>query len=172
MPVGKMTYPHGYTLRKRPCNRRHSGAVQFFHPSPDSCLLTAGLSSQGRCIRICAGWYQSHKSYITPGGHRARVTSNDNCTMKNALFVFCEDRNCEWTNVIESVISSMNATSNWATGVHTLCDHWPSTQHWLAKIPHNEFTNQSPPPSIWHANQRSAEAIPSARRPVERWSRP
>ena len=38
-------------------------------------------------------------------------------TMKNALFMQCDDRNCEWTNILESVTSSMNATINSATGV-------------------------------------------------------
>ena len=37
--------------------------------------------------------------------------------MKNALYMLCEDRNCEWTDLLESVISSMNATINSATGV-------------------------------------------------------
>lgn len=38
-------------------------------------------------------------------------------TMKNAIYMLCEDRNCEWTDVLESVVSSMNATINNATGV-------------------------------------------------------
>ena len=39
-------------------------------------------------------------------------------TMKNALYMLCEDRNCEWTDIFESVTSSMNATINSATGVY------------------------------------------------------
>ena len=38
-------------------------------------------------------------------------------TMKNALYMLCEDRKCEWIDIIESVISSMNATINSATAV-------------------------------------------------------
>ena len=38
-------------------------------------------------------------------------------TMKNALNMLCEDRNCEWTDILESVTSSINATINSATGV-------------------------------------------------------
>ena len=38
-------------------------------------------------------------------------------TMKNALYMLCEDRNCEWTDILESVTSSMNATINGAIGV-------------------------------------------------------
>ena len=38
-------------------------------------------------------------------------------TMKNALYMLCEDRNCEWTDILESVTSSINATINSATGV-------------------------------------------------------
>ena len=37
--------------------------------------------------------------------------------MKNALYMLCEDRNCEWTDILESVTSAMNATINSATGV-------------------------------------------------------
>ena len=37
--------------------------------------------------------------------------------MKKALYMLCEDRNCEWTDILESVTSSMNATINSATGV-------------------------------------------------------
>ena len=39
------------------------------------------------------------------------------CTLKNALFMLCEDRGCEWTDIMESVVSSMNATVCSATGV-------------------------------------------------------
>ena len=38
-------------------------------------------------------------------------------TMKNALYMLCEDRNCEWTDILESVTSSMNTTINSAAGV-------------------------------------------------------
>ena len=38
-------------------------------------------------------------------------------TMKNALYMLCEDKNCKWTDILESVTSSMNATINSATGV-------------------------------------------------------
>ena len=31
--------------------------------------------------------------------------------------MLCEDRNCEWTDILESVTSSMNATINNTTGV-------------------------------------------------------
>ena len=37
--------------------------------------------------------------------------------MKNALCMLCEGRNCEWTDILESVTSSMNATINSATGI-------------------------------------------------------
>ena len=38
-------------------------------------------------------------------------------TMKNALYTLCEDRNCEWTDILESVTSSMNSTINSTTDV-------------------------------------------------------
>ena len=47
-------------------------------------------------------------------------------TMKNALYMLCEDRSCEWTDILESVTSSMNATINSATGVSP---HYAITGH-------------------------------------------
>lgn len=38
-------------------------------------------------------------------------------TMKNALFMLCEERKCDWTEVLESVISNMNSMINRSTGV-------------------------------------------------------
>ena len=38
-------------------------------------------------------------------------------TMKNALYMVCEERNCGWTDILESVTSSKNATINSTTGV-------------------------------------------------------
>jgi len=66
-------------------------------------------------------------------------------TMKNALFMLCEDRNCEWADILESVISSMNATINSATGVsphYVITGRQPNIG--LPKLLHNELTNQSP----------------------------
>ena len=38
-------------------------------------------------------------------------------TMKNAIFMLCDERKCDWTDILESVISNMNATVNRSTGV-------------------------------------------------------
>ena len=38
-------------------------------------------------------------------------------TMKNAIFMLCEERKCDWTEVLESVISNMNSMINRSTGV-------------------------------------------------------
>ena len=59
-------------------------------------------------------------------------------TMKNALFMLCEDRNCDGTDVLESVTSSMNATTNSATGVspkYVITGCQPNIG--LPKLPHH-----------------------------------
>ena len=38
-------------------------------------------------------------------------------TMKNAIFMLCEERKCDWTDILESVISNMNSMINRSTGV-------------------------------------------------------
>ena len=38
-------------------------------------------------------------------------------TMKNALFILCEERKCAWTDILESVVSNMNSMANRSTGV-------------------------------------------------------
>ena len=62
--------------------------------------------------------------------------------MKNALYMLCDDRNCEWTDVIESVISSMNATINSVTGVSP---HYTITGRYsnigLPKLQGRDITN-------------------------------
>ena len=66
-------------------------------------------------------------------------------TMKNALYMLCEDRNCEWTDVLESVTSSMNATINSATGVsphYTITGRHPNIG--LPKLHGKEITNNDP----------------------------
>ena len=55
-------------------------------------------------------------------------------TMKNALYMLCEDRNCEWTDVLESVVSSMNATITVLLAYPTLHNHRPTPQHRPAQI--------------------------------------
>ena len=66
-------------------------------------------------------------------------------TMKNAFCMLCEDRNCEWTDVLESVISSMNATINSATGVSP---HYTITGRHsnigLPKLQGRDITNDNP----------------------------
>ena len=65
-------------------------------------------------------------------------------TMKNALYMLCEDGNCEWTDVLESVISSMNATINSATGVsphYTITGWHPNIG--LPKLQGRHITNDN-----------------------------
>jgi len=38
-------------------------------------------------------------------------------TMKNAIFILCEERKCAWTDILESVVSNMNSMVNRSTGV-------------------------------------------------------
>lgn len=66
-------------------------------------------------------------------------------TMKNAIYMLCEDRDCEWTDVLESVISSMNATINSATGAsphYIITGRQPNIG--LPRLPDNSITNPSP----------------------------
>ena len=66
-------------------------------------------------------------------------------TMKNALYMLCEDRNCEWTVVLESLFSSMNATINSATGVsphYTITGRHPNIG--LPKLQGRDITNDNP----------------------------
>ena len=66
-------------------------------------------------------------------------------TMNNALYMLCEYRNCEWTDVLESVVSSMNATINSATGVsphYTIIGRHPNIS--LPKLQGRDITNDNP----------------------------
>ena len=59
--------------------------------------------------------------------------------------MLCEDRNCEWTDVLEFVISTMNATIDSAIGVsphHVITGRQPNIS--FPKLPHSELSNQSP----------------------------
>ena len=38
-------------------------------------------------------------------------------TMKNAIFILCEERKCQWPDILESVVSNMNSMINRSTGV-------------------------------------------------------
>ena len=66
-------------------------------------------------------------------------------TFKNALYMICEDRNCEWTDVLESAVSSMNATANTATGAsphYIITGRQPNIG--LPKIPCQDIVNNNP----------------------------
>ena len=66
-------------------------------------------------------------------------------TLKNALYMICEDRNCEWTDVLESAVSSMNATANTATGAsphYIITGRQPNIG--LPKIPCQDIVNNNP----------------------------
>ena len=57
----------------------------------------------------------------------------------------CEDRNCEWTDILETVSFSINATIDSATGVsphYVITGRQPNIG--LPKLLHNEPTDQSP----------------------------
>ena len=64
--------------------------------------------------------------------------------------MFCEDRKGKWSDVLESVVSSMNTTVNGATCVsshYLITARHPNKS--LPKLLHNEPTK---PCSLWHAN--------------------
>ena len=59
--------------------------------------------------------------------------------------MICEDRNCEWTDVLESAVSSMNATANTATGAsphYIITGRQPNIG--LPKIPCQDIVNNNP----------------------------
>lgn len=56
----------------------------------------------------------------------------------------CEDENCEWTDVLELVVSSMNPTGNSATGPsphYIIIGRQPDIS--LLKLPYDEAANLS-----------------------------
>ena len=62
--------------------------------------------------------------------------------MKNVLYLLCEDRNCEWIDILESVISAMNDTINSAIGVYphyTITGRHPNIG--LSKLHKKEIIN-------------------------------
>ena len=65
-------------------------------------------------------------------------------TMKNALYMLCKDRNCEWTDILKSVTSSINATINSATDLspfYTITGHNPNIG--LPKLHKKEIANDN-----------------------------
>ena len=59
--------------------------------------------------------------------------------------MICEDRNCEWTDVLESAVSSMNATANTATGAsphYIITGRQPNIGP--PKIPCQDIVNNNP----------------------------
>ena len=88
-----------------------------------------------------------NQMFITPELHclwRPQSSGNierQHRKMKNALYMLCEDRNCEWTDVFESVSSSINATINSVLRVHphyTITGRHPQYQS-LPKQPRKEI---------------------------------
>lgn len=96
----------------------------------------------------CSKILQVNIDYTGSGSHnKTRVTLGNNITQWNILSTrYCEDKDCEWTYVLESVVLSMNATPSTALPVHhlttsLLADN-PNTG--LPKLFHNELASNNP----------------------------
>ena len=99
-----------------------SFACRKYH---ESYLLTAEPTSQGGVYKNFCDRISITRELHCPW--RPQSSSNierQHRAIKNALFMLCEDRNREWTDILESTTSSMNATINSATGVWR---HWVIT---------------------------------------------
>ena len=73
-------------------------------------------------------------------------------TLKNALFMLYEDQGCEWTDILESVESSMNAMVCSATGVsphYVISGRHPNVG--LPRINDRHYSKYSH--SLWNAGE-------------------
>ena len=142
-----------YKLRTRYLHQAHEGTNHSGLTRMQELLSTYWWEFKNRDIKSyvdscdtcakCKGNYGKRTRW--PIGHYKRgrkpfeLVFIDFVTMPNSkgkryirtiLYMLCEDRNCEWTDILESVTSSMNATINSATGVsshYTITGRHPNT---------------------------------------------
>lgn len=84
--------------------------------------------------------------------------------------MLCEDRNCEWIDVLKSVVSSMNATANSATGIsphYVITGKHPNIG--LPKLPYRNITNDDTGAYCMLINALLRR--PPTRRPSKQWNR-
>ena len=69
-------------------------------------------------------------------------------TLKNAIFILCEERSCQWLDILQEVISNMNAMTNRSTGVSP---HFILTgRHPSLNLPRkDDDTNRNPDPKLY-----------------------
>ena len=118
-------------MRKRPSNRCGPRSVPILS-SPQRNTTQKYHSDRGTHFtgevykQFCAQMSITQELHCPWRPQSPGNTERQHRTMKNALYMLCEDRNCEWTGILESVTSSMNATINSATGV---TPHYAITGH-------------------------------------------
>ena len=69
-------------------------------------------------------------------------------TLKNAIFILCEERSCQWLDILPEVVSNMNAMTNRSTGVSP---HYIVTgRHPSLNLPEKDNdTNRNPDPKLY-----------------------
>ena len=72
-------------------------------------------------------------------------------TLKNSLFILCEERSCQWLDILQEVISNMNAMENRSTGVSP---HYIVTgRHPSLNLPKaDDDQNRNPDPKTYGMN--------------------
>ena len=110
---------HSHTLRKRPSNRCGPQSVTILSsPQRNTTHRLHGTHFTGEVYKqFCAQRSITQELHFPWRPQSSGIIERQHRTMKNALYMLCEDRSCEWTDILESVTSSMNATINSATGV-------------------------------------------------------
>ena len=139
---------HGHTMRKRPSN----------WCCPRSVTLLSS-SQRNTTYSIFWSWHSFYRwslqTILCPNVHNTGTSlplaakklqkQRQHHTMKNALCMLREDRNCEWTDILEFVTSSMNATINSTTGVsphYAITGRHPNIG--LLKVLSKELTSDDP----------------------------
>ena len=72
-------------------------------------------------------------------------------TLKNSIFILCEERSCQWLDILQEVISNMNAMTNMSTGVSP---HYIITgRHPSLNLPNaDNDKNRNPYPKLYGMN--------------------
>ena len=165
-----------HTMYKGPSNQHCSWTVLIFLRHREILQIVSSTRGTHLASEVYRQFF-SQISVISELHCSWRLQSSGNIerqhgTIKNTLYMLCEDRNCEWTDILESVSPSMNATINSATGVsphYTIIGAPP--QYRSAQIT-QKGDRKRRLGSLWHANKFSLKASPSPRHPSQRRSRP
>ena len=72
-------------------------------------------------------------------------------TLKNSIFILCEERSCQWLDILQEVVSNMNSMTNMSTGVSP---HYIVTgRHPSLNLPNaDNDKNRNPDPKLYGMN--------------------